>query len=47
MTATNMFLSFGVKWDIPPWFDLKQLFKQILIFIQICPFQTWLERQTF
>ena len=23
------------------WFDQKQLFKQIQIFLRICPFQTW------
>ena len=29
------------------WFDQKQLFYHILIFLWILPFQTWLEKQTF
>ena len=29
------------------WFEQKKLFKQILIFLCICPFQTGSERQTF
>ena len=29
------------------WFDQKLLFKQFQIFLSICPFQTWYEKQTF
>ena len=29
------------------WFDKKQLFKQILIFLSICLIQTWYEKQNF
>ena len=29
------------------WFDQKQLFKQIQMFLRICPFLTWQEKQTF
>ena len=39
--------SFLLKFIPFYWFDQKQLFKQMQIFLRICPFQTWWEKQSF
>ena len=47
MTATNIFYNFvGFRYS-PNWFDQKQLFKQIQIFLRICPFSNMGRKTNF